>query len=86
MDVRLAVQTTTSGKSMAAAFSYHRRSPNDTAQTEVRIGLLPLSALCGKRSKSAEEAKAHQIRHELAMSGEERVELAFRLGERRYSR
>lgn len=50
-----------------------------------QIGFLPLSALCGQSSKSAEEAKARQIRHELAMSGEERVELAFRLGERRYS-
>lgn len=50
-----------------------------------QIGYLPLAALYGKSSKSAEEAKARQIRHELSLTAEQRVELALNLGKREYS-
>lgn len=52
---------------------------------EIRIGYLPLSALFGRSSKCAEQAKARQIREELAMSPEERVQLALSLGRRQYT-
>jgi hypothetical protein len=58
----------------------------DLPPEEAEIGLLPISSLCGRRSKSAEEAKALQIRHELSLSNEERVDLALRLGSRRYEK
>jgi len=49
-----------------------------------RIGCRPLSSLYGKRSKSAEAAKARQIRQELALSDEQRIALSLELGRRVY--
>ena len=47
-----------------------------------KIVCVPISALSGLRSKSAEEAKVRQIRHELQMTPEDRVALALQLGRR----
>lgn len=65
---------------------FEREERFDVLQThdENQIGLLPISSLTGRTSPSAEAAKARQIRSELSLTGEQRVELALNLGRRQY--